>query len=673
MARVNGSLTVRGGRSIKKAGWLRGRRNCEVAGCGRHFPFVPCKHGGPARKQLAAGVLLALAFNCSHAAEPPPVDLTELSLEQLANIEVTSVSRRAERLSDAAASIYVITNDDIRRAGVTSLPEALRLAPNLQVARVNASSYAISARGFNNSIGNKLLVLIDGRTVYTPLFSGVFWDAQDVMLEDIDRIEVISGPGGTLWGANAVNGVINVITRRADGTQGALIAPGVGNLENGGGARYGGKLGTEGHYRVYGKYFDRDNTKRANGTPVADGWDKGQVGFRADWSGGANRGFTVQGDFYDGKEEQAPTGKINISGANLIARWNERLGGGSDLRVQLYYDRTKRDQATFGETLDIFDVEMQHALPAAGAHRMLWGGGYRSGKDSIRNSPGLAFLPADKDLAWANLFVQDEIRLGEGLDLTLGIKLESNDYTGWESLPSIRLAWKTAPNRLVWGALSRAVRAPARLDRELFAPATPPFLLAGGPNFESEIANVAEIGYRAQASSLSYSVTAFYHDFDNLRSIEPLPGGGLVIANGVEGTTQGIEAWGTWQATRSWRLSAGGMYLDKDLKSKPGSLDATGPGAQGNDPEYQWQLRSSLNVTERLDFDVIVRNIGSLPNPVVPAYVAVDAWVGWRVSRGVELSLTLQNIFDSAHPEFGAPATRSVFERGAFLKLVWRL
>jgi iron complex outermembrane recepter protein len=621
-----------------------------------------------------AAVSLALVLSHAHAAQPAAGDLADLSLEQLANIEVTSVSRRAERLSDAAASIYVITSEDIRRSGVTSLPEALRLAPNLQVARTSASGYAISARGFNNTIGNKLLVLIDGRTVYTPLFSGVFWDAQDVMLEDIDRIEVISGPGGTLWGANAVNGVINVITRRARDTQGGLIAGGVGNLESGGGVRYGGKFGADGHYRVYGRYFDRDNTKRADGTAVADAWDKGQVGFRADWSSGASRGFTVQGDFYDGKEEQAPTGNATISGANLITRWNERLAGGSDLRVQFYYDRTKRDQATFGETLDILDLEMQHALPAAGAHRILWGGGYRFAKDSVRNSAGFAFLPADKDLAWANVFVQDEIRLREGLELTIGIKLESNDYTGWENLPSVRLAWKPAPNQLIWGALSRAVRAPARLDRELFAPAAPPFLLAGGPNFESEIANVAEIGIRGQVSStLSYSATVFYHDFDDLRSIEPLPGGGFVIANGVEGTTKGIEAWGNWQAAKSWRLSAGGMYLDKDLKSKPGSLDPTGPSAQGNDPEYQWQVRSSLNLTARHEFDVIVRNVGSLPNPVVPAYVAVDAWLGWRVSRGVELSLTLQNLFDSTHAEFGDPATRSVFERGAFLKLVWRL
>ncbi len=626
--------------------------------------------------RLAVGALAALALTHAHAAGLQVADLADLSLEQLANIEVTSVSRRAERLADAAASIYVITSDDIRRSGVTSLPEALRLAPNLQVARTSSSAYAISARGFNNSIGNKLLVLIDGRTVYTPLFSGVFWDSQDVMLEDIDRIEVISGPGGTLWGANAVNGVINVITRQAQATQGTLVAAGGGNLEAGGSVRQGGKFGADGHYRVYGKYFDRDNTKRANGTAVADGWDKGQAGFRADWSSGASRGFTVQGDFYDGKEEEAPTGKINISGAHLTARWNERLAGGSDLRVQFYYDRTKRDQAIFGETLDILDVELQQALPAAGAHRILWGGGYRSAKDSIRNSPGFAFLPADKDLAWANVFVQDEIRLSEGLELTIGIKLESNDYTGWETLPNLRLAWKPSATQLLWTALSRAVRAPARLDRDLFF-TSPQFQLNGGPNFRSEVANVLEVGNRGQLSSaFSYSITAFYHDYDHLRSLELGPTGGLVIANGVEGTTKGIEAWGAWQATKPWRLSAGGMYLDKDLKSKPGSLDPTGPDAQGNDPEYQWQLRSSLNLTDRHDFDVIVRNVGSLPNPVVPAYVAVDVRLGWRPIRDVELSLTLQNLFDAEHPEFGSATgtnPRSELERGAFLKLLWRL
>lgn len=601
-------------------------------------------------------------------------DLADLSLEELSNIEVTSVSRRAERLSDAPASIFVITREDIRRAGVTSLPEALRLAPNLQVARTNANSYAISARGFNNSVGNKLLVLIDGRTVYTPLFSGVFWNAQDVMLEDVERIEVISGPGATLWGTNAVNGVINVITHSARDTQGALITGGAGNLERGAAVRYGGKFGADGHYRIYGKYFDRDNTERANGSAVRDGWDKGQLGFRADW-GGATRNFTVQGDAYRGELEQALPGTSRIEGLNLLGRWSERLADGSNLRLQAYYDRIERNQpGTFREELDIFDFDFQHALKPLGAHRLLWGGGYRYARDHVGNSAVLAFLPADVDLNWWNVFVQDEIALRKGLELTLGAKLEGNDYTGVEVLPSVRLAWKLAPDRLVWSAISRAVRAPSRLDRDFFI-FVPPLPLNGGPNFRSEISNVIELGYRAQpTSAISYSVTAFYHDHDRQRSVEPAPGGGFVLDNKIEGSTYGVEAWGNYRVTGNWRLSGGLVLLKQNLRLKPDSRDfASGVSALGNDPSHQWMLRSAFDLTPRHEFDVMVRHIGALPSPTVPDYTAVDARLGWRARRDVELSLTVQNLFDSKHPEFGSPATRSEFERGIFLKMLWRM
>lgn len=621
-------------------------------------------------------VLLAAAAPFNIAAAPPK-DLADLSLEELANIEVTSVSRRVQALADAPASIFVISGEDIRRAGVTSLPEALRLAPNLQVARTNAHSYAISARGFNNSIGNKLLVLIDGRTVYTPLFSGVFWNAQDVLLEDVERIEVISGPGATLWGANAVNGVINVITHAAHNTQGALIAGGAGNLEHGVAFRYGGKLGAEGHYRVYGKYFDRDHTERANGSAIRDGWDKGQVGFRADWDG-AGRSFTVQGDAYRGDLEQTLPGTTRIEGLNLLGRWNQRLADGSGLRLQAYYDRTERDQpGTFREELDIFDVEFQHALRPLGRHRLLWGAGYRYARDQVQNSAALAFLPADRNLNWWNLFVQNEIALREDLELTVGAKLESNTYTGVEVLPSVRLAWKPAANRLVWGGLSRALRAPSRLDRDFFTFPTPgstTLLIKGGPNFRSEISNVIELGYRAQASSaLSYSVTAFYHDHDRQRSVEPAPGGGFVLANKIEGSTHGVEAWGNYRVTSRWRLSGGLVVLKQNLRLKPDSMDAAGISALGNDPSHQWMVRSALDLTARHEFDVMVRRIGALPNPSVPAYTAVDARLGWRARRDVELSLTLLNLFDSKHPEFGSPATRSEIERSIFLKVLWRL
>src|SRR5438552_51666 len=384
-------------------------------------------------------VLSALLASAAFSAEPQrSPDLADLSIEELGNIQVTSVSKHAERLLDAPASIFVITGEDIRRSGATRLPEALRLAPNVEVARINASSYAISARGFNqpNAIANKLLVLIDGRAVYTPLFSGVFWDAQDVMLEDVERIEVISGPGAALWGANAVNGVINVITRRSSDTQGGYAYGHSGHLERGYGARYGGAEGNV-SYRAYGRVFDIFNTSTANGTTANDGWSKGQVGFRTDWGTTAN-GFTLQGDGYRGSLDQLNDQNSHISGANLLGRWNRDLAEGGSLRVQAYVDQTEREiPGILAEHLNIYDVEFQHGLRAIGAHALIWGGGYRYGNDRVTNSAVLAFLPAGRGLRWSNVFAQDEIALESNLRLTLGGKFENNYYTGTDFLPSV--------------------------------------------------------------------------------------------------------------------------------------------------------------------------------------------------------------------------------------------
>lgn len=638
--------------------------------------------GGSHRKALVRGIAHA-AIVCGlgqsawgQGAAPPgrsAPDLAKLDLEALMNIEVTSVSRRSEPLAGAPASIHVITGEDIRRAGVTSLPEALRLAPNLLVARTSANGYAISARGFNNSVGNKLLVLIDGRTVYTPLFSGVFWNAQDVTLDDVDRIEVISGPGATLWGANAVSGVINVITLPARDTQGMRLTAGGGNFEVGASARHGGTLGTQGHFRIYGKGFEQQNTKVAGGAPVRDGWSKGQAGFRADWEG-ARHSLTLQGDLYRAEVEQASPGRTTLEGANVLGRWSHALDRGSDLRVQAYFDYTFRDQpGLFREKLDLVDVELQHSFQPAAGHRLLWGGGYRHARDRIGNSAVLAFLPADRNLSWSNVFVQDEIRVRDGLDVMLGAKVATNSYTGAEFLPSARFAWKRSSGSLVWGSLSRAVRSPARLDREFFAPATPPFRFAGGAGFRSEISNVFELGYRDQpASGVAYSVTAFHHIHDHLRSQEATPGG-IVLGNTIEGTTGGIEGWGSYRISDAWRLAAGLVLLEQDLKTKPGSADVGGVGALGTDPRYQWMLRSSFDITARHEFDIGVRRVGALSHSTVAAYTAVDARLGWRASRDLELSLTLQNLFDPGHPEFGTAATRSEHGRAIFLKLTWRL
>jgi len=597
-------------------------------------------------------------------------DIADLSIEELGNIQITSVSRHAERLADAPAAIFVITGEDIRRSGATRLPEALSLAPNLEVARSSASSYAISARGFNNTIANKLLVLIDGRTVYTPLFSGVFWDAQDVMLEDVERIEVISGPGATLWGANAVNGVINVITRRASDTQGAFAYGRAGSLERGLGARYGGAMGTVGAYRVYGRFFDVFNTSNTSGATASDGWSKGQVGFRTDW-GTATNTFTLQGDAYRGSLDQAIGDDTSISGNNLLGRWNRDLAGWGQLQVQSYFEHTERDiPGTFAERLNILDVEFQHGLRPMGAHRLTWGGGYRHGDDHVGNSAIIAFLPADRRLRWANIFAQDEIALLDKLRLTLGTKFENNYYTGTEPLPSARLAWKFQPQRLVWGAVSRAVRAPSRIDRDFFVTAGPT-QLNGGPDFASEVVKVFEVGYRDQPlPQATYSISLFHNIYDKLRSVEPAPGGGVVLGNKMEGTANGLEAWGSYQAASNWRLSAGAFFLRQHLRLKPDSGD-TNVSAAGNDPAHQWLLRSSLDLSNSTELDIRVRRVGALPNPSVAAYTAVDVRYAWRLLRELELALVGQNLFASSHAEFGNAATRSEMARGAYLKLKW--
>ena len=588
-------------------------------------------------------------------------DLADLSLEQLSNIVVTTVSRRDEPLSRAAASIYVITGDDIRRSGATSLPEALRLAPNLQVARVDSSQYAITARGFNSTTANKLLVLIDGRTVYTPLFSGTFWEAQDLMLEDVERIEVISGPGATLWGANAVNGVINVITRSADATQGTLGALGLGNEGRQAAARHGGRLDGGGHYRVYAKALRRDATERRGGLSNDDQADHRQFGFRADW-GRTAEGFTVQGDFYDGEIEQ-PAEARTIEGANLLGRWTRDFGEGGLLRIQAYFDHTHREHPDlFREDLDTYDLEVQHGLRAYGRHRLLWGLGARRHEDRIGNSAALAFLPAERSLTNAHVFVQDEIALRPGLDLTLGAKAERNSYTGTEFLPSARVAWQPTASQLVWTALSRAVRAPARLDREFFIPG----VVAGGPDFRSEVSNVLEVGYRAQAAAnLSFSITAFHHEHENLRSLAPAPGD-AVIANDREGRTSGIEAWGTWRGADWWRIHAGAVHLDQSLKVREGAVDLQAASGIGADPESWGKLRAAFDLGAGRELDFMLRHYGALETRDVPSYTALDARLAWGPRPGLEVSLLLQNLLDSAHVEWDPGAELG---RAAFLKL----
>ncbi|HSW16181.1 MAG TPA: TonB-dependent receptor [Ramlibacter sp.] len=600
-------------------------------------------------------------------------DFSRMSLEELTNIEIFSVSKRAERLLDAAASIYVITRDDIHRYGATSIAELLRLAPNLQVGRVDSSQHAISARGFNSTTANKLLVLIDGRSVYTPLFSGVFWDVQDTMIEDIERIEVISGPGGVLWGANAVNGVINIVTRHTRDTTGALVSAGAGNHEGGAGARYGGKLGEDGSYRLYAKGFDRDGTLTARGFSARDSWEKGQLGFRLDWGQGGDT-LMLQSDAYDGSIEQPIPGDKSISGGHLLGRWSRTLPDGSALQVQAYYDQTRRTYpGTFDEQLRTYDLEAQHRFSAGGRHDIVWGGGYRQSRDVVTNGAALAFLPANRDLTLANVFVQDSVALNELLKLTVGAKLERNNYSGFEIQPNVRLAWKPSERVLVWSAVSRAVRTPSRLDRDLFVPGSAPFVIAGGPDFKSEKLTAYEIGYRVQPSArASFSVSTFYNVYDKLRSIEPA-GGTFVIGNMMEGNTYGVETWGNYGITDWWELKAGYAYLHKDLRFKAGSADPTGVQAAGNDPRHRFSIRSAMSLGHRADLDFALRSVGRLPNPAVPGYAVLDGRLAWKISKGTDLSLSVFNLLDKRHPEFGPASTRSEFGRTFYAKVIWSL
>jgi iron complex outermembrane receptor protein len=631
--------------------------------------------GLPLARSFLAITVMAVLMPFAAAKDSAIRELKELSLDQLLELEVTSVSKRSEALAGAPASIYVITAEAIRRSGVSTLPEALRLAPNLQVARIDTAQYAISARGFNNAIGNKLLVLVDGRTVYTPLFSGVFWDQQDVMLEDVDRIEVISGPGAALWGANAVNGVINVITRSARDTTGLLLAANAGNQERGASVRYGTEIG-EAAFRIYARYGEIDRSRNESGTVRRDEWNRAQVGFRTDWRRGQDE-FTLQGDAYQGESEHRgfvgpfEFTPIEVSGANLLGRWRRETASGANLQLQLYADHTERDDALFYRPkADIVDIDFQYAL-AGEKHEVLWGAGYRYGRDEV--GPGFAtiFVPDSEQLNWANLFIQDEIALSDRVATTLGLKLESNDYTGVEVLPSLRLKWQLTPDHLLWGSLARAVRAPARYDTDVRFPGFPPYFVVGGPNFRSEVANVIEAGVRGQPTqSFSYSVTTFLHLWDRLRSGTALP---VELENKIEGEIRGIEAWADWQATAFWVLSVGGTWMEEDLKLKRGSTDPVGVdnATLRNDPDYQWMLRSRFDLPANLELDLQLRHVARLPAPALPAYDELEARLAWLPSDHLELAIVGRNLLHSGHPEFG-DASRATIARHVYGQIRWQ-
>ncbi len=629
--------------------------------------------------------LLALAGRAAElAATPAGPDFGNMSLDQLMNYPVTSPTKHEGKLSETPAAIEVITQEDIRRSGVTSIPEALRMAPGLEVAKVDAHTWAISSRGFNDVFANKLLVLQDGRSVYTPLFSGVFWDVQDTLLEDIDRIEVIRGPGAALWGANAVNGVINIITKKASDTQGLLIAGGAGTEERGfGGFRYGGKAGENLYFRLYGKYFDRDDSVFANGASAADAWHMGREGFRMDWVASAENLVTLQGDFYSGTANQiftnatpSPTppfieavrDQIELTGGNVLGRWSHNFSADSEAKLQLYYDRTSRDTAIFKETRDTFDLDSQHRFPLGDRNDVSWGAGYRLAADRVGSSFTIALNPDHRTTQLLSTFVQDEITLvRDRLRLTLGSKFEHNDFTGFEIQPSGRLSWIPTERQTVWASVSRAVRTPSRAEDDIrLVQLTPnPVVfgsIQGSRSFESEKLTAYELGYRLRPHSrVSLDLALFYNAYDDLRSIEPggivpgPPGLGTVpatLANKLHGETYGAEFAPSWQATDWWRLQAAYTYLQMQLHRDPGSGDTTSESNERRSPRHQFSLRSVMDLPYRVQFDWGVRYVDSLPAINVASYVTMDARLGWRPTQNLELSLVGQNLLANRHAEF---------------------
>jgi iron complex outermembrane receptor protein len=667
---------------------------------------VPLRTPGRARKRASwtrstlARLLVSMLIGSARAdlGAAAAGDLKHMSVEELMDIQVTSVARHPESLRQAAAAIQVITREDIRRSGASSIPEALRLATNLEVAQKNAHDWGISARGFNSSLANKLLVMIDGRTVYTPLYSGVFWDVQDYLLEDIDRIEVISGPGGTLWGANAVNGVINIITRSAADSQG-LYAEGGGGTQLRGlaGARYGGMLAPDVSFRVYGKYFDRDDEVLPDGSRAGDSWHRVQGGFRLDSDASRADMFTAHGDFYESHEGLNTGGAAQTAGGNLMGRWSHVFTGDADFSLQSYYDRTHLlipivplvlngiELAPAGilhDDLSTYDIDFQHQFSLGQHHHIVWGSGYRFSRDVVENAPAIGFLPTALDRNLFSTFVQDEIAFSAELSLTLGSKLEHNDYTGFEVEPNVRLQWTWMPNQSLWSAISRAARTPSRIDRDVAEPAPPRMLLlTGNSHYGSEYVTAYELGYRGQISStMTGSLSTFYNEYRDVRSASITPGTifPLYFANNLAGHTDGLELSTRWQVADFWSLQVGYDFLQESLHVRPGQFDLGNAGNETADPRHQAAVRSAMNLAAHLELDASFRWVDTLHlrngsvTAEVPSYFEVDTRLGWVLNR-LELALVGQNLLHGHHPEYGfvAPA-REEIRRSVYGKISWR-
>lgn len=652
---------------------------------------------------VCSGVVLAACVLAeAQEAVRSPKPLEHLTVEELMDIDVTSASKHPEKLSAAAAAIAVLTPEDIHRSGATSIPELLRLVPGLDVARVDSHTWAISSRGFNDIFANKLLVMIDGRTVYTPLFSGVYWDVQDTFLEDIDRIEVVRGPGAALWGANAVNGVINIITKSARETQGLFASAGGGWEERGFvSARYGVKLSDSAFLKVYGKYFDRDSSALPDGTQAHDAWNMYRGGFRLDWEPSIENSLTLQGDIYAGRQKQTYTTPMRlfpfvqtidstdkVAGGNVLGRWSHIFSPDSELTLQTYYDRTVRETAIFGEKRDTGEIDLQHRFPLGGRQQIIAGLGYRVTHDDFRNTLNVTLSPASRTLSLFSAFLQDEISIvPDRFRLTLGSKFEHNDFTGFEVQPSARVLWTPGNRQSVWASVSRAVRTPSRVESDVRLNFPPPVPLRpgsitvfGNPEMASEKLVAYELGYRIQpADQLTLDLAAFYNDYDHLRTVEPSSSGPVSpsdLANNLFGETYGAEIAVTAQVVQAWRLEGGYSYLQAHLHRKRGSNDAsTETTAEGSSPHHQFFIRSHIDLGEHVRFDSTLRYVDALPAPNIPSYLTVDLRIAWAPTKNLEFAVVGQNLLHDRHPEF-APTfivtPQTEVERSVYAHVVWQ-
>jgi iron complex outermembrane receptor protein len=631
--------------------------------------------------------------------------LGDASLEELLNVEVTSVSKKEQKLSRTAAAVFVIGHEDIRRSGAQNLPDVLRMAPGVEVAQIDANAWAITIRGFDSRFSNKVLVLVDGRSVYNTGFSGVYWDQLDMPLEDIERIEVIRGPGATVWGANAVNGVINIITKSSKATMGGLASASVSSdLDSRDMLRYGGKLASgTGTYRTFAQYSRLADSDLQSGVSGSDGWSRIHGGFRSDWDLSPHDSLTVRGDLFSNRGSQTrhqwfypspsdPPFAQNwaAAGGNLLSRWNHTSAGGSDMSLQAYYDTYRRDDLGLPESEKTFDLDFRQHVAAGSRHDIVFGAGYRVSNTIVPPGYQISLTPANRTDSLFNTFIQDEIQVAARLWLTLGTKVEHNAYTGFEYEPSARLAWAPTERQTFWAAASRAIRQPSReetgVNAEVLAYPIGPYTMLetrvlGNPSFHSEELRDYEIGYRTQwTKNVSLDITGFLSFYRHLGTVEPLapvilagPGGVVVMVpvlsdNKGSSTNYGSEVALNWKVNSRWRVEPGYSFLRVNAHLDPTSADTSLITLAGNSPPHRFQVRSFLNLSSRLQWDHTFYWMQKLPNGSLPSYARLDSRLAWKLGEFTEISLVGQNLLRPRTVEFGdtfnlvgTPAQRSFF------------